>query len=332
MILAVAPEPDILMMDETDYSESMLLRSLDDEHTTEDQKSTNLGDSSHSTTFSESTASLVEEDDLEKEELTVVTPIKKEIRDVSPTEESPCQSSIDESQETQDEQVKPNQIASNSSVNSSPSQIAVKMEQDNIDPIDKGIPGKFDVLCGQSRICANHTGNRRFQVVLDLYAPRYDAATSKQEKMTLTKEIVGCITHSGGRFLKYKDGLWQEISTVTARDKVSHALRTKVASWRRQQQQQQQQQQAQGENLSPSSKGKPSPRRRGAHRRRRSSGTSVATSASDIVTTSFDGNDPASTALVEDLLKTQREIFATLQQSSEVSSPSKRKEKHPLKR
>ena len=35
---------------------------------------------------------------------------------------------------------------------------------------NNSLPGKFDILCGQSRICASHTGNRRFQVVLDMYA------------------------------------------------------------------------------------------------------------------------------------------------------------------
>merc|ERR1740138_939022 len=70
--------------------------------------------------------------------------------------------------------------------------------------------------------------------------------------MMMTKEIVACINNTGGRFLKYNKtkttetengnvGMWEEISNVAARDKVSHALRTKVASWKRQQQQQQQQ-------------------------------------------------------------------------------------------
>merc|ERR1712078_714226 len=60
-------------------------------------------------------------------------------------------------------------------------------------------------------------------------------ATSKQEKMCMTKEVVRIIqVDNGGRFLKFKDGMWEEISIVAARDKVSHALRTKVASWKRQ--------------------------------------------------------------------------------------------------
>merc|ERR1712193_58445 len=53
----------------------------------------------------------------------------------------------------------------------------------------------------------------------------------------MTKEVVSIIHADGGRFLKYKDGMWEEISNVAARDKVSHALRTKVASWKKQKQQ-----------------------------------------------------------------------------------------------
>lgn len=94
------------------------------------------------------------------------------------------------------------------------------------------IPTKYDVLCGQSRTCADHPGNQRFQAVLDMYVTKYQQATSKQEKMAITKETVQIINNSSGRFLKYdkNDNEWQEISTVMARDKVSHALRTKVAA------------------------------------------------------------------------------------------------------
>lgn len=98
-------------------------------------------------------------------------------------------------------------------------------------------PKSVDVLCGQSRVCASHPGNQTFQKVLGDFAHKYDIATSKQEKMHMTKAIVSTIHDTGGRFLKYKDGMWEEISTVAARDKVSHALRTKVASWKRQHQQ-----------------------------------------------------------------------------------------------
>ena len=72
-------------------------------------------------------------------------------------------------------------------------------------------------------------GNQRLQVVLDMYTARYNDA-SKKERMAITKDIVACIHNSSGRFLQFKieDGMWEEISNTAARDKVSHALRTKI--------------------------------------------------------------------------------------------------------
>ncbi|CAJ1922545.1 unnamed protein product [Cylindrotheca closterium] len=166
-------------------------------------------------------------------------------------------------------------------------------------------PTPFDVLCGQSRTCANHSGNKRFQATLDMYASKYDAAKSKQEKMTLTKEIVGRIADNGGRFLKFKSNNWVEIANVTARDKVSHALRTKVQSWKRQQ-------------ASSSSKKAPSIRKR-RHSRRASS---AAPSLTECKAVSFDGSTASSTSVMDELLRTQREIFEKLTQSNEM---------HPLK-
>lgn len=266
MIFPIAPDVEILMMDDTDYREHMILNSLEEENNKQP----------------ESVSSLMEEDEmddsefLDAEKVGIVTP--------SPKKHS-------------------------------------KTEQDS-EPAQVGIPSKFDILCGQSRICASHTGNRRFQVVLDIYAPKYDAASNKQEKMALTKEIVACIDSAGGRFLKYKDGLWQEITTVTARDKVSHALRTKVASWKKQQQQQKEQR----EENPDSSPAKKRPTHRRKSKGRRQSSSSITTSASDIVTTSFDANDSASSAVMDELLKSQREFFAQLTQNSEE------KKIHPLEK
>jgi len=44
------------------------------------------------------------------------------------------------------------------------------------------VPTTVDILCGQSRVCASHPGNRTFQTVLEDFAHKYDTATSKQEK------------------------------------------------------------------------------------------------------------------------------------------------------
>jgi hypothetical protein len=191
------------------------------------------------------------------------------------------------------------------------------VRSDSNDPAELGLPTKFDVLCGQSRICANHTGNRRFQVVLDIYSPKYEAAKSKQDKMMLTKEIVSCIATSGGRFLKFNDGMWVEISSVTARDKVSHALRTKVQSWKRHQ-----------EEPSPAT-----PKKRGSMRKRRNirrrSVPSAVPSMSEVRAVSFDGSTTSSTSIMDELLRTQREIFEKLTQNDK---PGSSKQTHPLKR
>jgi hypothetical protein len=193
----------------------------------------------------------------------------------------------------------------------------VVAQSDSNDPDEHGLPSKFDVLCGQSRICANHTGNRRFQVVLDIYAPKYEDAKSKQDKMMLTKEIVSCIATSSGRFLKFNDGMWVEISDVTARDKVSHALRTKVRSWKREQE----------ETLSATPKKRASIRKRRNIRRR--SAPSAVPSMSEVRAVSFDGSITSSPSIMDELLRTQREIFEKLTQNDK---PGSSKEIHPLKR
>ncbi|CAJ1922571.1 unnamed protein product [Cylindrotheca closterium] len=168
-------------------------------------------------------------------------------------------------------------------------------------------PTPYDVLCGQSRACANHSGNKRFQATLDMYASKYDAAKSKQEKMTLTKEIVGCIAANGGRFLKFKNNKWVEIANVTARDKVSHALRTKVQSWKRQQ-------------GSSSSKKAPSIRKR--RHIRRSTPSASTPSLTECKAVSFDGSTSSAASVMDELLRTQRDIFEKLTQADEM---------HPLK-
>jgi len=121
-------------------------------------------------------------------------------------------------------------------------------------------PLTFDVLCGKSRQCISHDGTRFFRHVIDQYRSRYQEARSKQERMDITKEIVGSIGAKGGRFLKFNPvlqswevscrfaPLWflnivvcfwrlktkiivffssssQNIGHLAARDKVSHALR-----------------------------------------------------------------------------------------------------------
>jgi hypothetical protein len=86
-----------------------------------------------------------------------------------------------------------------------------------------------DILCGKDKTYSKHEGNMRFRRLIQDYVQPYQSATTKQQKMTITKEIVTQLeTEYSARFLKMVDihsGEWQEISTQNARDKTSHALR-----------------------------------------------------------------------------------------------------------
>jgi hypothetical protein len=325
-MVPIFPDIDVFMMDEGDYDEHLLLNDLDDV----DNKHFHLPmQSSSSSTFfritPERTSSggtmVVDLDDVEffDDETAEI------VDSVCHSEES---YEVERTQSSSQPAVAPAPPVTPENNKNRKQPLSKKSEQEREgceEPRRVGVPSKFDILCGQSRICAGHTGNRRFQVVLDIYAPRYDVSITKQEKMTLTKEIVSCIHAAGGRFLRYEEGVWEEISDVTARDKVSHALRTKVASWKRQQQEMGTRRE-ESNNVIATKGSKPCHRRssRGS-RSRRTSGSSITTSASDIVATSFDGNDSTTPCVMGELLKAQQKFFKTF-----TESPSGEGTLHPL--
>jgi len=194
-------------------------------------------------------------------------------------------------------------------------------------PYKVASPSNEDILCGQSRVCASHPGNRRFQHILEDFAHKYDIATSKQEKMTMTKSVVSIIHESGGRFLKYKEGMWEEISTVAARDKVSHALRTKVASWKRQQQQ------LNADPLAPHQPNRPrnrskSPKHFSQARKRSSFNNNNSNSNNnnpDLVPLSLNANDAE---VMNGLIESQQQIFAKLTTPPSTPTSSNRSHHH----
>jgi len=79
-----------------------------------------------------------------------------------------------------------------------------------------------DILCGKDRACALHKGSQRFRAVIDSYRARYQKATTKYDKMQITKEIYEVLSQKS-RFLKYvaEDRAWEEITPLAGRDKVS---------------------------------------------------------------------------------------------------------------
>ena len=84
-------------------------------------------------------------------------------------------------------------------------------------------PTEDDVLCGKNKDCVNFPGSVRFREIVDAYAHRYATASSKFEKMVITKTIYDKVIRTS-RFLKYneKEEVWEEISMMAARDKIGH--------------------------------------------------------------------------------------------------------------
>mmetsp|Transcript_14227 Transcript_14227/g.22228 ORF Transcript_14227/g.22228 Transcript_14227/m.22228 type:complete len:256 (+) Transcript_14227:64-831(+) len=87
-------------------------------------------------------------------------------------------------------------------------------------------PNDFDIICGRSKLSHNHTGNKRFRIIVDMNRERYQHAPSRGDKTRITQEIMDMIRCSGGRFLKWMDDRWMDASEDYVREKVSHALRS----------------------------------------------------------------------------------------------------------
>jgi hypothetical protein len=81
-------------------------------------------------------------------------------------------------------------------------------------------------ISGKNRECVNSPGSIIFRNIIDSYAEQYADAVSKVDKMAITKMIYLKVSETS-RFLKFDETekVWVEISSVAARDKVSHALR-----------------------------------------------------------------------------------------------------------
>lgn len=91
------------------------------------------------------------------------------------------------------------------------------------------VPGRVDCLLGRGKPIQEHVGNLRYQVLLEHYGPEYEAA-EKYEKMKLAQTLIDVIHGYNGRFLKPDGAGWVEVSADVAREKVSHAFRTRRAS------------------------------------------------------------------------------------------------------
>jgi hypothetical protein len=104
------------------------------------------------------------------------------------------------------------------------------------------VPGRVDVLLGRGKPIQEHFGNLRYHMLLDHYQKAYETA-KKFEKLQVSQTIVDWVHRYQGRFLKQEGASgWTEVEPMVARDKVSHAFRTRRTSHSSSQQQQQQKQ------------------------------------------------------------------------------------------
>jgi hypothetical protein len=67
---------------------------------------------------------------------------------------------------------------------------------------------------------------QRYHTILESFRGSYDTA-KKFEKMQIADSVVQCVKSYEGRFLKQEGAGWEVVDDLTARDKVSHAFRTR---------------------------------------------------------------------------------------------------------
>ena len=70
-------------------------------------------------------------------------------------------------------------------------------------------------IMATSKTCVNHVGSRRYREYLETYRERYAAATTKYQKMVITKEIYQNLKDRQCRFLRFNKGrgYWEEVRT-----------------------------------------------------------------------------------------------------------------------
>jgi len=75
------------------------------------------------------------------------------------------------------------------------------------------------VICGKSKSCIDHPGSKAFREYIEQYRQSYNAATSKFDKMVITKQIYSNLVNSDHRFLKYnvKEDSWEDVSVMAVR-------------------------------------------------------------------------------------------------------------------
>jgi hypothetical protein len=91
------------------------------------------------------------------------------------------------------------------------------------------VPRRLDILLGRGKPIQEHFGNLRYHALLDYYQNAYERAM-KFDKCQISRRIVETVHANNGRFLKQEGAGWSLVDDHVARDKVSHAFRTRRTS------------------------------------------------------------------------------------------------------
>jgi hypothetical protein len=166
-----------------------------------------------------STASLA----LERKELqqqpAPVSPTPSDLRHAESS--SSISPSLDESPDNEVKQTK-NQVSVVDSRDNSPDIVYIE----NIQP--------HDILCGRGGRSNNHTGNKKYRLVVANMKYRYQQCPAKTLKTDLSRAIVEYCHAYGARFIKYDEtkNKYYVLSKAEARKKTSQALREmKALKW-----------------------------------------------------------------------------------------------------
>lgn len=92
-------------------------------------------------------------------------------------------------------------------------------------------PTPYTVICGRGRKCADAIGNRRLQVIAQMFIAKYSQARKKEEKTLIVTDILEIVRDAApeARFAFVREckenGRWYEVENIHAREKVGTVLR-----------------------------------------------------------------------------------------------------------
>ena len=96
-------------------------------------------------------------------------------------------------------------------------------------------PTDLDVLIGRQPASSNYKGNQTFRAMITSQIDKYEAMSTRAAKSEFVSTMLTNVHERGGRFLQ-KDatsGLWYEVPSHAAREKVGHTIRNELVARKR---------------------------------------------------------------------------------------------------